>query len=115
MSVLISCHASKQVLSNKEASPYISGIALHWYKDSGSSTNILDRIHQAFPDKFLFATEACEGSFSQQTEKVDLGSWDRAASYATDIISVRHDLMLNKMFLKVAHLKHILRGGMIRR
>ncbi|XP_059139428.1 lysosomal acid glucosylceramidase-like [Physella acuta] len=77
---------ARTVLSDKEASPYVSGIALHWYKDT-ASINILDRIHQLFPDKFLFATEACEGSFSWEKEKVDLGSWDRAASYASDIIS----------------------------
>ncbi|XP_059139427.1 lysosomal acid glucosylceramidase-like [Physella acuta] len=77
---------AKIVLSDPEASRYISGVATHWYLDAVLPYSLLTDAHNLFPDKFLFATEACEGSMPWQV-KVDLGAWDRAASYAHDIIS----------------------------
>jgi glucosylceramidase len=76
---------SQIVLSDPEANKYISGIAVHWYGDIFSPLSDLDDAHNAFPDKFLFGSEACEGSDPWEVQ-VDLGAWDRASSYAHDII-----------------------------
>ncbi|CAG5135396.1 unnamed protein product, partial [Candidula unifasciata] len=76
---------AKSVLSDPEASKYVSGIAIHWYIDSFIPASLLEEAHNSFPDKFLFGTEACEGSMPWE-QKVDLGAWERAASYAHDII-----------------------------
>ena len=40
----------------KEANKYVSGIAVHWYMDFLIPPNALDLAHDAFPDKFIFAT-----------------------------------------------------------
>jgi len=77
---------TKVVLSDPEAAKYISGVAVHWYVDAFTPSNLLTIAHNNFPQKFIFATEACEGSMPWQV-KVDLGSWDRASSYAKDIIT----------------------------
>ena len=76
---------SQVILSDPEASKFISGIAVHWYNDGFIPSNVLTMTHNNFPDKFIFASEACEGSMPWQ-KHVDLGSWDRAASYTKDII-----------------------------
>ncbi|CAL1536498.1 unnamed protein product [Lymnaea stagnalis] len=76
----------KTILSDSDASKYISGVAVHWYVDAALPSSILTDAHNAYPEKFLLSTEACEGSMPWQL-KVDLGAWDRAASYAHDIIS----------------------------
>ena len=40
----------------KEANKYVSGIAVHWYMDFLIPPSALDLTHEAFPDKFIFAT-----------------------------------------------------------
>ena len=40
----------------KEANKYVSGIAVHWYMDFLIPPSALDLTHDAFPDKFIFAT-----------------------------------------------------------
>jgi glucosylceramidase len=77
-----------QVFKNVDAEKYVSGVAVHWYMDALAPAFALDDVHKKFPSKFLLATEACEGADPWQ-EKVVLGSWDRAESYAHDIIEVR--------------------------
>ncbi|XP_063434087.1 lysosomal acid glucosylceramidase-like [Mytilus trossulus] len=79
---------AEQVFSSPEASKYISGIAVHWYEDFITPTIALSSTHQKFPDKFILATEACAGSILP-FGKVILGSWERAESYAHDIL---HDV-----------------------
>ncbi|KAH9514497.1 hypothetical protein Btru_025447 [Bulinus truncatus] len=75
----------KTILSDPEASKYISGVGVHWYVDAVLPSNIMALAHDLYPEKFYLATEACEGANPWQV-KVDLGSWDRAVSYAHDII-----------------------------
>jgi glucosylceramidase len=69
------------------ASKYISGIAVHWYLDSIINPNVLDFTHAKFPDKWIFATEACTGQ-GPIVKHVILGSFQRGESYARDIIEV---------------------------
>uniref|UniRef100_V5GWN7 Glucosylceramidase n=1 Tax=Ixodes ricinus TaxID=34613 RepID=V5GWN7_IXORI len=77
------------VLQDPEASKYVAGIAFHWYWNHMKGPQALDDTHTSHPDKFLLATEACEGATSLLRNRVILGSWSRAASYAYDII---HDM-----------------------
>lgn len=74
------------ILSDSEAAQYVSGIGVHWYLDTLVSANLLTKTHDAFPNKWLLATEASAG-FLEMDQSVILGSWERAELYAEDIIS----------------------------
>lgn len=76
------------VLKDNASSQYVSGIAFHWYANSISPPEVLDKVLEKYPDYFLLNTEACEGSNPFNNEKVSLGNWDRAESYSYDIIKV---------------------------
>ncbi|KAK8788544.1 hypothetical protein V5799_021680 [Amblyomma americanum] len=77
---------AKVVLSDADAAKYVAGVAVHWYTDSVTNASRLDETHDAFPDKFILATEACMGDKPWIKEKVELGSWDRAENYSHDIL-----------------------------
>lgn len=70
-----------QVFSDAGASKYVSGIGVHWYIDEYSPVVALDYTHFEFPDKFLLATEACVKGYQ-------LGVWEHAQMYASDILDV---------------------------
>lgn len=74
------------VLSDPDTAQYVDGIAVHWYGDPFFPAEVLTLTHNAHPDKFLLNTEACEGSLPWELNKVALGSWQRAQTYAADII-----------------------------
>ncbi|CAG0891861.1 unnamed protein product [Cyprideis torosa] len=73
------------VLSDPEAAQYISGIGVHWYSDWLIPPEVLSRTHDLLPQYFLLYTEACEGAGLLQAD-VELGSWERAETYAMNII-----------------------------
>uniref|UniRef100_T1JDD3 Glucosylceramidase n=1 Tax=Strigamia maritima TaxID=126957 RepID=T1JDD3_STRMM len=77
---------AQTVLSDPVANKYVSGIGVHWYLDLVVPAEVLTLTHDKFPDKFILASEACEGSLPWTKNHVSLGSWDRAESYAYDII-----------------------------
>lgn len=74
-------------LSQNEVNKYVKGIGFHWYLNFLAPPDILTLLHDRYPDKFILATEACEGSL-QDKEDVVLGSWERGEAYALDIIEV---------------------------
>lgn len=76
------------ILGDNTTAQYVSGIAFHWYLNSVSPPTELDTIHNKFPDYFLLSTEACEGSDPFEAQRVSLGNWNRAETYAYDIITV---------------------------
>lgn len=79
------------IMSNNEAAPYVSGVAVHWYTDWFIPPLTLDLTHEHHPELFLLYTEACTGQWPWQLLKVVLGSWVRAEEYAADIIeSLEH-------------------------
>jgi glucosylceramidase len=51
-----------KVLAHPEAKKYIAGVAVHWYSDLFTPPVALNSFHEKFPDHFILATEACEGS-----------------------------------------------------
>ncbi|KAJ3335367.1 hypothetical protein HDU91_002219, partial [Kappamyces sp. JEL0680] len=94
---LDSWHAT---LDDPAAAAYIAGTAVHWYNDEDyilnlplSSTDQLDKHHERYPNKFILASEACEGYLppglgTGAGTKLDSPNtqWDRATNYARDII-----------------------------
>lgn len=83
---LVLPHWTDVVLGDPEAAKYVSGVAVHWYTDSTTNAQVLDKVHDSFPDKFILGTEACTGSTEKPGNKVKLGSWERAELYAADIL-----------------------------
>ncbi|GMT24735.1 hypothetical protein PFISCL1PPCAC_16032, partial [Pristionchus fissidentatus] len=71
--------------SDPEASKYIAGVGVHWYMDGFTSASKLIATHEAHPDKFILATEACSGS-SFPHHGPAFGEWARAETYARSII-----------------------------
>lgn len=95
LTIAIQCQATcsyksifLQVLSNPEAAKYVSGIGVHWYTDFLVPVSILTDTHHMFPDRFILATEACNGNMPWELQKVILGSWRRAEKYAHSITEV---------------------------
>ncbi|RWS20223.1 glucosylceramidase-like protein, partial [Leptotrombidium deliense] len=72
------------VLRDANASKYISGVALHWYQNNYAPREFLNFVHNKFPDKFILATEACEGAGI--SPHVSFGDWSRGENYASDIL-----------------------------
>lgn len=93
---LMTCNDQRDVLpawpleilgNDSDAFSYVDGIAVHWYMDMIFGPRGLQETHNFFPDKFILYTEACAGSVPGQ-RPVLLGSWERADTYAHDIIEV---------------------------
>ncbi|KAG7196904.1 hypothetical protein KM043_000178 [Ampulex compressa] len=82
-----------RVFGNKRAKKYIAGTAVHWYWDLIISANVLDMMHEKYPEKLLIITEASTGSAPWEKEKVILGSWERGARYILNIIeNLKHNM-----------------------
>ncbi|CAG9863886.1 unnamed protein product [Phyllotreta striolata] len=75
--------AANELLDDKEVDKYVDGIAVHWYSDWIISTKNLDDTNDNHPEKFLLATEACNGYMFND---VLIGNWDRGEAYAKSII-----------------------------
>ena len=43
---------------------YIDGIAVHYYTDFITPAAVISEVGKLYPDKFIIATEACEGIYS---------------------------------------------------
>jgi glucosylceramidase len=78
---------AREVFQDERALKYVSGIGIHWYVDDFFPfPSALDQAHEEFPDKFLLYTEACNGDRPWDTEKVQLGDWDRGERYLHNIL-----------------------------
>uniref|UniRef100_A0A1I8BAG1 Glucosylceramidase n=1 Tax=Meloidogyne hapla TaxID=6305 RepID=A0A1I8BAG1_MELHA len=79
--------AAKKIFGNKNnlttSNNVIAGLAYHWY--SFCSHSVLSDIHNLYPDKFIFGTEACTG-WTGHDRGVSLGNWTRAMMYGRDIL-----------------------------
>lgn len=51
----------EQILADPEANKYVSGFGVHWYSIDLVPAAVLTATHEAFPDRFILATEACNG------------------------------------------------------
>lgn len=81
-------YSNFQVFHKNIAAQYIAGIGVHWYWDHVAPTILLDKTHDAFPDKFILSTEACFTKQLWEKTVVHLGSWDRGEQYAESVIEV---------------------------
>ncbi len=77
--------AEKVLDFSPETTNFFDGIAVHWYLDNYVNPIVLEQTHEAMPSKWIFATEACTGA-GPFVKHVILGSFDRAESYAKNII-----------------------------
>lgn len=80
---LLMTYWADTILTDPDASKFISGVAVHWYMDAISPTFALDYVHKKFPDHFMFGTEAC---YDTVIHPVNLGNWKHAEGYANDIM-----------------------------
>lgn len=75
----------KGIMSDPEVAKYVAGTAFHWYTGSNKPTlnmfENLDISHNAAPNKFLLASEAC------YCPGVILGDWSRGEAYGIDILN----------------------------
>jgi glucosylceramidase len=67
------------VLNDPEAARFVWGTGFHWY--DGDNFENVALVHEAFPDKKLLLTEAC------QEDGTHHGSWELAERYARAIVN----------------------------
>lgn len=84
-------------LDDPEAAKYIAGFGIHWYSNTdfilGNGLKNVRNHFEKYPEKFILATEACEG-FLPSLIGTGAGTalddankrWQRAENYARDII-----------------------------
>lgn len=78
---------AQTVFSDPGSSKYIAGLGVHWYfYGTAGPYQVYDNIHQKFPDKFIFATEACNRNEADENDRIGLGKWALAEDYAHDIL-----------------------------
>jgi len=64
----------------------VAGLAVHWYSRSNDYAALTDAYYKyIYPDKFILATEACDGWYQPLGPK--LGDWSRGENYLQDIIN----------------------------
>ncbi|KAI1700264.1 glycosyl hydrolase family 30 TIM-barrel domain-containing protein [Ditylenchus destructor] len=73
------------IFASDVASNYIDGVAVHWYWDYLFPASLLGATHDHHPDKFILATEACNGYLAPNTGPI-MGDWGRGELYGKDII-----------------------------
>jgi glucosylceramidase len=71
-------------LNDSEAAKYIWGIGFHWYEiwNGGRQYDNVKRVSEAFPDKKLLLTEACNYPFSWKT----IDDWTWGEQYGENMI-----------------------------
>jgi glucosylceramidase len=73
------------ILNDKEAAKYIWGIGFHWYENWVGGENTFDnvrRVKEAFPEKNVMLTEACNFPFSWQ----HIDDWNWGEIYGKNMI-----------------------------
>ncbi|KAI1716634.1 glycosyl hydrolase family 30 TIM-barrel domain-containing protein [Ditylenchus destructor] len=75
--------AAEDIYDDQEKSSAIDGLGVHWY--SQSPFDVLSKVHDIKPDKFILSTEACTG-YNEGEHIPLLGDWHRAEQYAVDIL-----------------------------
>ena len=74
------------IMQDPEAAKYVDGVGFHWYGNWGKNYDILDEIHEAYPDLPLLGTEATLMRPLTQNIKFNGGEWHQGQMYAVDII-----------------------------
>jgi glucosylceramidase len=81
------------ILGDPDAAQYVDGIGLHWYAEvndwfawATKPFKAMSAVADKFPDKFMLATEACNGFIPVIDQGPKLGDWGRAERYGFDIL-----------------------------
>ncbi|KAI1726064.1 glycosyl hydrolase family 30 TIM-barrel domain-containing protein [Ditylenchus destructor] len=82
----VALQAAKELYADEEKAKAIDGIATHWY-DHADFASTLGPTHDVRPDKFILASEACNGDRAWEHMPL-LGDWDRGIEYAHDILNM---------------------------
>lgn len=74
------------IMSDKNAAEFVDGVAFHWYDDFLENYDVLDSVHEMFPDLPLLGTEATLMRPKSQNLPWNQGKWKQGQFYAVDII-----------------------------
>lgn len=88
---ITSIHSRASMVSDPDVAQYVDGAGLHWYMNIAPYYSNLDKAYTTLNsvnrrDRFILATEACEGYLPTDSGP-SLGSWSRGEAYAHDMIS----------------------------
>jgi len=82
------------ILGDSDAAQYVDGIGLHWYAEvndwfawATQPFKKMTAVNEKYPEKFMLATEACNGFIPFLDQGPKLGDWGRAERYGFDILS----------------------------
>ncbi len=77
-------HRASTILGDPEAAKYVWGIGFHWYESwtGAAIPENIRRVNEAFPDKQLLLTEACNYPFSWKT----IDEWHWGENYGSAMI-----------------------------
>jgi len=78
------------VYGDTDANNVVDGIALHWYNDGQTTPELITQVHEKYPDKFLFYTEACQSPPS-------FGTWSTADNYMHYVIPILNNWVVGWM------------------
>lgn len=73
------------LLNDPEAAKYVWGVGFHWYEDWSGGEQVYDnikRVKEAFPNKNLLLTEACNSPFNTDS----LNNWKLGENYGRAMI-----------------------------
>jgi glucosylceramidase len=78
-------HRANTILSDYEAARYVWGIGFHWYENwhGGYTPENVKLVAEAYPEKQLLLTEACNFPFSWET----FDEWHWGEKYGASMIS----------------------------
>lgn len=74
------------IMSDEKAAQYVSGVAFHWYDDWGKNYDVLEQVHEAYPNLPLMGTEATNEKPSMERLHVGGSLWQHGQMYAIDIL-----------------------------
>jgi glucosylceramidase len=102
---------AETILSDKNAAKYIWGTAVHWYASTTSwFPEVLDSVHNKFPDKQIMHTEACVDN-DVPVWKNDEWYWSKLATDWGYEWAAEKDKHLHPMYVPVSRYANDIIGG----
>jgi glucosylceramidase len=74
----------KTVMDDTKAAPYVAGVAFHWYDNWGLNYDVLDQVHELYPNMLLLGTEATNPR--PLDENIGNRVWQYGEKYAMDML-----------------------------
>ena len=102
---------AETILSDKDAAKYIWGTAVHWYASTTSwFLEVLDSVHNKFPDKQIMHTEACVDN-DVPVWNNDEWYWSKLATDWGYEWAAEKDKPLHPMYVPVSRYANDIIGG----